>query len=67
VIKIDRRWVHGAHSNPVKLQALKRLVAVGRALDCVLMAEGIETELDLETVIACGIAYGQGFLWGRPA
>ncbi len=31
-----------------------------------LVAEGIETEAELETLRSLGVAYGQGFLLGRP-
>ena len=38
-----------------------------RTTGCRLIAEGIETPEEAATLVALGVEYGQGFLYGRPA
>lgn len=66
-VKLDRSWVSGIDSDRAR-QAL--LLGVGRfveELDGDLIAEGIETEAELEALRSLGIRYGQGYLLGKPA
>ena len=41
-------------------------IAFGKALDVLVVAEGIETELQLERLKDLGCRFGQGFLFSRP-
>ena len=34
--------------------------------DCILVAEGIETEAECAAVLALGVRVGQGYLFGAP-
>ncbi|MBT3219621.1 MAG: bifunctional diguanylate cyclase/phosphodiesterase, partial [Proteobacteria bacterium] len=67
IIKIDGRYVTGAHGDIIKETSLRRLVPVAKALGARLIAEGIETEEDFEFVKSVGITEGQGYFWGQPA
>lgn len=67
VVKVDRRCVHEVDRDPARLRALGRLLRVLRSTDAQIVAEGIETRGELETLRSLGIEYGQGFLWGPPA
>ncbi|MCA9516182.1 MAG: EAL domain-containing protein [Myxococcales bacterium] len=67
VVKLDRGVVAGVGVDVVRLRALERLVRCVDALGAELVAEGIETAADARAVAALGVAYGQGFLWGKPA
>lgn len=67
VVKIDKRCVIGIDSDPSRVEQLRRYVAVARALDCEVVAEGIETSRELAIVRSLGIEYGQGYFWGKPA
>lgn len=64
--KIDKDLVQAASSSSVKLAALRCLRARAEACGSRVVAEGIETGEQLETVISAGIRYGQGFLLGVP-
>ena len=66
VIKLDLALVTGVDRDPVR-RALTRALA-GFAAECgaVLVAEGIETAGELETLRALGVALGQGYHLGRP-
>jgi diguanylate cyclase (GGDEF)-like protein len=65
-IKIDRSFVSGITEDP-KMQGIVRAVLdLAHALDREVIAEGIETEAECETLIAMGCKVGQGFFLGRP-
>lgn len=67
IVKIDKRCVIGVDGDPERIEHLRRYVRVARSLGCSIVAEGIETNAELEVVRSIGIEYGQGFLWGKPA
>ena len=66
-IKVDNSLVRGIHKNLIKQELLKSLCQVARAMNAEVIAEGIETRDELEAVMRCGAAYGQGFLFYRPS
>ncbi len=67
IVKIDKRCIIGIHKTPGRVHLLNRLLKVLRSLDVTIIAEGIETEEELQIVKDAGILYGQGYLWGKPA
>jgi EAL domain-containing protein (putative c-di-GMP-specific phosphodiesterase class I) len=64
-IKIDRCLAHGATNDRYRRAVLESIVTLCRASDGTPVAEGIETQEDLETVRALGIAHVQGWLFAR--
>jgi diguanylate cyclase (GGDEF)-like protein len=66
-VKIDRFFIDNIALDPLKFEAVKTMAAFARATGAELIAEGIERPADLGIVRDLGIAYGQGFLLGRPA
>ncbi len=66
-VKIDRFFVADIARDPLKFEAVKAMVSFAKASGALLIAEGIETEADLEIVRDLGIACAQGYLLGRPA
>ena len=67
IMKIDKRCVIGIDRDPPRIEHLRRYTRIARTLGCMLVAEGIETEGELEVVRGLGIEFGQGYLWGKPA
>jgi EAL domain-containing protein (putative c-di-GMP-specific phosphodiesterase class I) len=65
-VKVDRRFVHGCHSDDRRQAFLDSLVALAGRVKAQLVAEGVEQSADLESVRHAGIALAQGFLLGRP-
>ncbi|NAZ84980.1 EAL domain-containing protein [Kineococcus indalonis] len=67
VVKLDRELIAGIDADPVK-RALTEVIGdlVGR-MDGWVLAEGIETLAELDTVVALGVALGQGYALARPA
>ncbi|HEU5163766.1 MAG TPA: diguanylate cyclase [Thermoanaerobaculia bacterium] len=67
VVKLDKRVVRGAGTNPEARRRLERLVEMSRLVATQVIAEGIQNQDDLETAKAMGVRFGQGYLWGRPS
>ena len=61
IVKIDRFFVHGLHDEAFKVQTLKGLSRFAETFGTVLLAEGIETEAELEIVRDLGVELGQGY------
>jgi EAL domain-containing protein (putative c-di-GMP-specific phosphodiesterase class I) len=67
VIKLDRSMIDRVSSDPVLTKLVRSLVAFGHECDCLVVAEGVETEQDAAALRNLGVDYGQGWLFGRPA
>ena len=66
-IKIDRSFVSDLSSgNEISLAIVGAVVSLARTLQVATVAEGIETEMQLELVRAAGCNEYQGFLFSRP-
>jgi diguanylate cyclase (GGDEF)-like protein len=65
-IKMDMSLVRGVHQDPVKQALLEAFVTLARKIKCKIIAEGIEHEEEVKSLLALGIDYGQGYLLGRP-
>jgi len=65
-IKIDRSFVDSLVEDEKSRALVRGLVALGRGMDCDLVAEGIETEQQLEELKHLNVDCGQGYLFARP-
>ena len=66
-IKIDISIVRGIDTDRDKQQIVSNIVAYAHARSMQLIAEGIETEAQLRTVISLGVDLLQGYYLSRPA
>lgn len=67
VIKLDIGLIHGIDSDPARQSLGRALLTFAlETSGTTVVAEGIETEGELETLRALGCPIGQGFLLGRP-
>lgn len=66
-IKVDLSLIRGIDTDPPRQELLRALHAVAGKLGGQIIAEGIETSEELETLQGLGIPYGQGYLFGRAA
>ena len=64
-IKIDKSFVDDL-ATPTNAAILKAVVALGRALDLVVVAEGVESLEQSEHLREQGCAQLQGYLFGKP-
>ena len=66
-IKIDISIVRGIDTDRDKQQIVSNIVAYAHARSMQLIAEGIETEAQLRTVIGLGVDLLQGYYLSHPA
>ena len=67
VVKLDMELVRDVDRDPYKARIAANLLDIANALGIDALAEGIETEGELEWVQQHGAKYVQGFLIARPA
>ncbi|MDO1581330.1 EAL domain-containing protein [Rhizobium oryzicola] len=63
-IKIDKSLV--THNSEKRAVVLRSVVAMARALDMTVVAEGIESDEDAAELAKMGCDFGQSFLFGAP-
>ncbi len=66
IVKIDKKCVMGISKDKTLLSSLARILKVTESLGAEVVAEGIETQVDLDVVTDLRVKYGQGFFWGKP-
>ncbi|WP_213999236.1 EAL domain-containing protein [Arsukibacterium sp.] len=65
-IKIDKTFVQSLDNNQ-NLSLVKAMLAMAKAIDVEVIAEGIETPAQQQQLVLLGCAFGQGYLFARPA
>lgn len=65
-IKIDRSFVHDVAQSAAKRVIVESVVKLGAALDIRIVAEGIETEVELKAMRTLGCSVGQGYFFAPP-
>jgi diguanylate cyclase (GGDEF)-like protein len=66
-VKIDRYFVTGIDADPTKLEFVRSMLDMGRAMGCRVIAEGVETERECRELVDLGLDRLQGHLFGRPS
>ena len=65
-LKIDRTFVRGVIEDRYDQAIVGSILAVGKALGLVVVAEGVETDAQFDRISAMGCDEVQGFVIGRP-
>lgn len=65
-VKLDRSLIAGLESDEARQAMIVGLRHFARSVGCRLIAEGIETEAELDVLRSLEIQLAQGFLLGRP-
>ena len=66
IIKLDRFLITGAESDPARRALASSLVQFSTEIGAMLIAEGIETDVELAVLRDLGVTRGQGYLLARP-
>ena len=66
LIKIDMELLRGVDGSTARQAIVAGIVAMARALDITVLAEGVETEAELTTLRAAGITLFQGYYFAKP-
>ena len=67
VIKLDKKYIRGIAQDLQIERSLRRTLKIANDLNAEVIAEGIETQEDLDKLRELGVKYGQGFYLGMPA
>lgn len=65
-IKLDMSLVRHIDSDPSKQRRVGVLAGLGRALQARVVAVGVEDAREARALLRCGVAYAQGYAFGRP-
>lgn len=65
-LKIDRSFVQGVRKEPRRMRILRAIVHLARDLGFSVVAEGIETQDELDAIRALECDFLQGFLLSKP-
>ena len=65
-IKVDRSFVSGLGIDSEDTTIVEAVVKLGHSLGLVVVAEGVETPLQLARLREIGCDHGQGYVFGRP-
>jgi|GEM_PF-1386491 len=65
-LKVDRAFVHGAAQDAAAHAILASSIDLGRTFNLTIVAEGVETEEDLESVRKAGCDLVQGYYFSKP-
>jgi len=66
IIKLDRSLTAGIDRHHHRQSLVDKMRDFAAETGAALLAEGIETQAELDTVRALGVSLGQGYLLGRP-
>lgn len=66
-IKLDMSLIRNIDIDSIKQALLETFVQFAEKVKCKIIAEGIESEGELQTLIELGVNYGQGYYLGKPA
>ena len=66
IIKIDRSIISGCDKDISRRIIIHNLVMLARTKQILVLAEGVETEDEMKTVIACGVDLMQGYYFDHP-
>jgi EAL domain-containing protein (putative c-di-GMP-specific phosphodiesterase class I) len=65
-LKIDMALVRDVHQKRVTQQVVKAILDMATSTGATVIAEGIQTIEEADTLAGLGVRYGQGYLFSRP-
>lgn len=66
ILKIDRSFIDQMNFKQQNLEIIKTIITLAQVLDLQIIAEGIETEDQHQTLKLLGVKYAQGYLFAKP-
>lgn len=67
ILKLDMRLFQQAARGGPSGEVVKALAQMAEKTGCWIIAEGVETEAELDFALECGARFVQGYLFARPA
>lgn len=65
-MKIDMSFVKEIDKSFIKQEIVRAMVQLSKSISSIVIAEGVETREEMESLREVGVEYGQGYLFARP-
>ena len=65
-LKVDQSFIRKMNDDPGVAQIVRAIVTLAKGLGMAVIAEGVETVAQMRPLVALGVDYGQGWLFGKP-
>jgi diguanylate cyclase (GGDEF)-like protein len=65
-LKIDQSFIRHLESEPINVEIVRAIAALGKSMSMELVAEGVETEEELALVQSNGCEFVQGYRYSKP-
>ncbi|MEM9540064.1 MAG: EAL domain-containing protein [Cyanobacteria bacterium P01_E01_bin.42] len=65
-LKVDKSFVRKMGESHEDCEIVRMIVALGHTLGMEIIAEGVETKEDMETLQSLECEFGQGYFWSKP-
>lgn len=66
-VKLDKHFIENLHQDPVKMAFVRSIKSIAESMNCLAIAEGVETEAEYHAAKRLGIDYAQGFYFAHPS
>ena len=65
-LKIDQSFIRNIEHEPVNVDIVKAIIALGKSMSMELVAEGVETQSEMALVKSMGCQFVQGYFYSHP-
>ncbi|MCB5190632.1 EAL domain-containing protein [Methylobacillus arboreus] len=65
-LKVDQSFIKGIEHEPVNVEIVKTIAALARSMSLELVAEGVETDVELHWAESSGCTFVQGYRFSQP-
>ncbi|MCB5186025.1 EAL domain-containing protein [Methylobacillus gramineus] len=65
-LKVDQSFIKGIEHEPVNVEIIKTIAALARSMSLELVAEGVETDIELHWAESSGCKFVQGYHFSQP-
>jgi EAL domain-containing protein (putative c-di-GMP-specific phosphodiesterase class I) len=66
VLKMDRGFIHNIETDEKTVRLVELILEIAKSLNALVVAEGVETESQLQLLKQMGCALVQGYCFSRP-
>lgn len=66
IVKVDIAMVRKIDSDSDRLALVRNLIGYAKSRNIIVLAEGVESASEMDTLISCGVDYLQGYYLARP-